>query len=300
MALREPSVEPHTRPIAAGALSTAELSVTRIRPSRGWVALKLADLWQYRELLYFLVWRDILVRYKQTVIGVAWALIRPLLTILISTVIFGRLAGLPSDGSPYPVMVCAGTLPWFFFSNALSDASQSLIGNANLISKIYFPRLILPASSVIVAFVDFAISGVILACLMVWYHVWPTVNIVFLPLFILLALVTALGPGLLVTALNVKYRDFRYIIPFVVQFGQFVTPVAYSSQIVEDKFGPTARLIYSLNPMVGVVDGFRWCITGGAPLHWPSFCMSCSFGVLLLVLGVWYFRRVEKTFADII
>ena len=258
------------------------------------------DLWRYRELFGFLAWRDVLVRYKQTAIGVAWAVIRPLLTILISTVIFGKVAGLSSGSIPYPVMVCAGTLAWYFFSSALSESSQSLIGNANLISKIYFPRLILPASAIIVAFVDFAISCVILAGLMAWYHVWPTANIALLPIFILLALVTALGPGLLVTALNVKYRDFRYIIPFAVQFGQFVTPVAYSSQIVQDKFGPTARMIYSLNPMVGVVDGFRWCITGDAAPHWPSFCISCGFGTLLLVLGIWYFRKTEKTFADII
>ena len=258
------------------------------------------DLWRYRELFGFLAWRDILVRYKQTVIGIAWAVIRPLLTILISTVIFGRLAGLPSDGTPYPVMVCAGTLPWYFFSSALSESSQSLVGNANLISKIYFPRLILPASSVIVAFVDFAISCVILAGLMAWYHVAPTVNLVWLPLFIVLALVTALGPGLLFTALNVKYRDFRYIIPFVVQFGQFITPVMYSSSLVREKFGETAMLVYSLNPMVGVVDGFRWCVTGGTAIHWPSFLVSCGFSVVLLVLGVWYFRRTEKTFADVI
>lgn len=258
------------------------------------------DLWRYRELFGFLAWRDILVRYKQTAIGVAWAVIRPLLTILITTVIFGKVAGLTFPGVPYPVGVCAGTLPWYFFSSALSESSQSLVGNSNLISKIYFPRLILPASSVIVAFVDFAISCVILAGLMAWYHMWPSVNILFLPLFIVLALVTALGPGLLFTALNVKYRDFRYIIPFVVQFGQFVTPVMYSSAVIREKFGDTAMLLYSLNPMVGVVDGFRWCVTGGTPLHWPSFLVSCSLSVLLLVLGVWYFRKTEKTFADVI
>ena len=259
-----------------------------------------SDLWRYRELFGFLAWRDILVRYKQTAIGVAWAVIRPLLTILISTVIFGGLAKLPSDGSPYAVMVCAGTLPWYFFSSALSESSNSLVGNANLISKIYFPRLILPASSVIVAFVDFAISCVILAGLMTWYHVAPSWNIVFLPLFVLLALVTALGPGLLFTALNVKFRDFRYIIPFVVQFGQFVTPVMYSSSLVRDKYGDTAMMLYSLNPMVGVVDGFRWCVTGGTAIHWPSFLVSCGFSVVLLVFGVWYFRKTEKTFADVI
>ncbi len=258
------------------------------------------DLWRYRELFGFLAWRDILVRYKQTVLGVAWAIIRPILTILVSTVIFGRIAGLSSEGLPYPVMVCAGTLPWYFFSGALSESSQSLVGNANLISKVYFPRLILPASSVIVAFVDFGITLGILGGLMAWYHVWPTLRLLWIPAFVVLALVTALGPGLLVTALNVKYRDFRYIIPFVVQFGQFVTPVMYSSEEILKKFGESGLMLYSLNPMVGVVDGFRWCLAGSAPLHPLPFLISCAVSVLLLVLGLWYFRRTEKSFADVI
>jgi len=258
------------------------------------------DLWRYRELFGFLAWRDILVRYKQTVLGVAWAIIRPILTILVSTVIFGRIAGLSSEGLPYPVMVCAGTLPWYFFSGALSESSQSLVGNANLISKVYFPRLILPASSVIVAFVDFGITLGILGGLMAWYHVWPTLRLLWMPLFVVLALVTALGPGLLVTALNVKYRDFRYIIPFVVQFGQFVTPVMYSSGEILKKFGEPGLMLYSLNPMVGVVDAFRWCLAGSAPLHPVPFLVSCTVSVLLLVFGLWYFRRTEKSFADVI
>lgn len=259
------------------------------------------DLWRYRELFGFLAWRDILVRYKQTAIGVAWAVIRPLLTILISTVIFGGIAGLPSDpGVPYAVMVCAGTLPWYFFSSALSESSQSLVGNANLISKIYFPRLILPASAIIVAFVDFAISCGILAGLLAWYQFLPTLRILWLPVFVLLALVTALGPGLLFTALTVKYRDFRYIIPFVVQFGQFVTPVMYSSSLVQKKFGETGRILYSLNPMVGVVDGFRWAIGGTTEMHWPSFAVSFLLAAVLLVAGVRYFRHTEKSFADVI
>jgi homopolymeric O-antigen transport system permease protein len=258
------------------------------------------DLWRYRELFGFLAWRDILVRYKQTVIGLAWALIRPLLTILVSTVIFGRIAGLSSEGLPYPVMVCAGTLPWYFFSSALSDSSQSLVGNASLISKVYFPRLILPASSVIVAFVDFGITMGILAAMMAWYHVWPTLRMLWMPVFIVLALITALGPGLLVTALNVKYRDFRYIIPFIVQFGQFVTPVMYSSEEVQKKFGETGLMLYSLNPMVGVVDGFRWCLHGGVTLHAVPFSISCLVSVVLLTFGTWYFRRTEKSFADVI
>ncbi len=258
------------------------------------------DLWRYRELFGFLAWRDILVRYKQTVIGVAWAVIRPLLTIIIGAGIFGGLANLPSDGVPYPVMVCAGTLPWFFFSSALSESASSLVGNANLISKIYFPRMILPASAVVVAFVDFAISLAILAGLMAWYHMWPTWRLLTLPLFILLAFLSAMGPGLLFTALNVKYRDFRYIIPFVVQFGQFVSPVFYSTTAIQEKYGDLGRTLVAINPIVGVIDGFRWAICGTTQLHWESFVLSTTLSLLLLVVGVWYFRKTEKTFADVI
>ena len=258
------------------------------------------DLWRYRELFGFLAWRDILVRYKQTAIGVAWAVIRPLLTIVIGAGVFGGLAKLPSDGVPYAVMVCAGTLPWFFFSSALSESAGSLVGNANLISKIYFPRMILPASAVVVAFVDFAISLGILGGLMAWYHVWPTWRLLTLPLFILLAFLSAMGPGLLFTALNVKYRDFRYIIPFVVQFGQFVSPVFYSTTAIQEKYGDWGRTIVALNPIVGVIDGFRWAICGTTEIHWGSFVTSSLLGLLLLALGVWYFRRTEKSFADVI
>jgi lipopolysaccharide transport system permease protein len=259
-----------------------------------------ADLWRYRELFGFLAWRDILVRYKQTVIGVAWAVIRPLLTILIGAGIFGGLAKLPSDGVPYAVLVCAGTLPWYFFASALSESSASMVGNANLISKIYFPRLILPASAVVVAFVDFAISFIILAALMAWYGIMPTWRLLALPLFILLAFVSALGPGLLFTALNVKYRDFRYIIPFVVQFGLYVSPVFYSTTAIQEKYGDLGRTLVALNPIVGVIDGFRWAILGTTDIHWPSFALSSGLALIFLVIGVWYFRRTEKTFADVI
>jgi lipopolysaccharide transport system permease protein len=259
-----------------------------------------ADLWRYRELFGFLAWRDILVRYKQTVIGVAWAVIRPLLTILIGAGIFGGLAQLPSDGVPYAVLVCAGTLPWYFFASALSESSASMVGNANLISKIYFPRLILPASAVVVAFVDFAISFLILAALMAWYGIMPTWRLLALPLFILLAFVSALGPGLLFTALNVKYRDFRYIIPFVVQFGLYVSPVFYSTTAIQEKYGDLGRTLVALNPIVGVIDGFRWAILGTTEIHWPSFALSTGLALLFLIIGVWYFRRTEKTFADVI
>lgn len=259
-----------------------------------------ADLWHYRELFGFLAWRDILVRYKQTVIGVAWAVLRPLLTIVIGTGVFGSLAQLPSDGVPYAVMVCAGTLPWFFFSSALSESAGSLVGNANLISKVYFPRMILPASAVVVAFVDFAISMVILAGLMAWYGMMPTWRLLALPLFTALAFVTAIGPGLLFTALNVKYRDFRYIIPFVVQFGQFVSPVFYSTTVIQERFGDWGRLIVSINPIVGVIDGFRWAICGTTEIHWGSFALSSVLSLVILVVGIKYFRHTERTFADVI
>jgi lipopolysaccharide transport system permease protein len=258
------------------------------------------DLWRYRELFGFLAWRDILVRYKQTVIGVAWAVIRPLLTILIGAGVFGALAGMPSDGVPYAVMVCAGTLPWYFFSSALSESASSLVGNANLISKIYFPRLILPASAVVVAFVDFAISMVILAGLMAWYGMVPTGRIFALPLFTILAFLSAMGPGLLFTALNVKYRDFRYIIPFVVQFGLYVSPVFYTTTAIQERFGNPGRIIVALNPIVGVIDGFRWAICGTTQIHWDSFVLSTALSLLTLVVGVKYFRATERSFADVI
>jgi lipopolysaccharide transport system permease protein len=255
------------------------------------------DLWRYRELLYFLAWRDILVRYKQTVIGIAWALLRPLATMLVFTVVFGTLAKLPSGGVPYPILVFSGLLPWQFFASALSETSSSLIDNANLVSKVYFPRLIVPISSVIVSFIDFAISGVILVGLMVWFGFLPGLEILTLPLFILLTFAAALGAGLWLSALNVKYRDFRYVVPFIVQLGLYISPVGFSSQIVTDGW----RLLYSLNPMVGVIDGFRWAILGGeANIYWPGFLVSIVLVVVIFVSGLWYFRRTEESFADVI
>ena len=255
-----------------------------------------ADLWRYRELFYFLAWRDILVRYKQTVIGVAWAVVRPLLTMIVFSVIFGRVAKMPSEGVPYPLLVFSAMLPWQFFSNALSESSNSLVGNANLISKVYFPRLVVPASSVIVSFVDFLISFVILLGLFAWYRFLPSWHIVALPALVLFAFLSALGPGLLITALNVQFRDFRYIIPFVVQFGLYVSPVGFSSSAIPEQW----RLLYSLNPMVGVIDGFRWAICGTTPIYWPGFLVSTTLSALLLAWGVIYFRRMERTFADVI
>ncbi len=256
------------------------------------------DIWRYREVFYFLAWRDILVRYKQTAIGIAWALIRPFLTMLVFTVVFGKLAKLDTAGGPpYPILVFAAMLPWQFFSSALSECSNSLITNANLISKIYFPRLVVPASAVIVSFVDFLVSGMILLALMAWYNFVPSWRILTLPLFIAIAFAASMGVGLWLAALNVKYRDFRYIVPFIVQFGLYISPVGFTSSIVPLQW----RLLYSLNPMVGVIDGFRWAILGGSVnLYWPGFTLSLGLVVLLLVSGIWYFRKMERTFADVI
>jgi len=259
------------------------------------------DLLGYRELFYFLAWRDVLVRYKQTVIGILWAVLRPLLTLLIFVFIFGRVAKLPAQGMPYPVMVFAGLLPWQLFSTSLTECSTSLITNSNLISKVYFPRLIVPASAVIVSFVDFAISFGLLALLMIFYHVWPTWHLLTLPFFTLLALIASTGAGLWLAALNVEYRDFRYVVPFFVQLGLYVSPVGFSSSLVRDKLGETVFVLYSLNPVVGVVDGFRWAISGGrSPIFLPGLIASFVVMSLLLVSGVLYFRRMERTFADVI
>ena len=255
------------------------------------------DLWRYRDLFYFLAWRDVLVRYKQTVIGLAWALIRPFLTMIVFVFVFSKLAKLPSDGVPYPILVFAALLPWQFFANAFTEAGNSLISNAKLISKVYFPRLVVPASAVIVSFLDFLISGIILVGLMLWYGVAPDWRIITLPLFISIAFVAAMGAGLWTAALNVKYRDFRYIIPFVVQFGVYVSPVGFSSNIVPEKW----RLLYSINPMVGVIEGFRWAILGGnTQLYWPGLLLSLFLVLLILVTGIYYFRKMEKSFADVI
>ncbi|MBV9657216.1 MAG: ABC transporter permease [Verrucomicrobia bacterium] len=255
------------------------------------------DLFRYRELFYFLAWRDVLVRYKQTVIGVLWAVLRPFLTMVVFVFVFGKIAKLPTDGVPYPVMVFAAMLPWQLFATSLSEGSNSLITNSNLISKVYFPRLIVPASAVIVSFVDFAISCALLGLLMLFYQVWPGWHLLTLPLFILLALVASTGAGLWLAALNVEYRDFRYVVPFIVQFGLYISPVGFSSAIVPEKW----RLLYSLNPMVGVIDGFRWAISGGvSPLYLPGLWISLGVMTLLLVSGVWYFRKMERTFADVI
>ena len=255
------------------------------------------DLWRYRELFYILSWRDIKVRYKQTVIGAAWSIVRPLLTMIVFTVVFGRIANLPTEGTaPYAILVYAAMLPWQFFANALSEASNSLVGNSNLITKVYFPRLIIPASSVITSFVDFAISFVLLLVLMVYYQYLPSWKMIFLPGFIVLTFFTAFGIGLYLTALNVKYRDFRYIIPFIVQFGLYISPVGFSSSVVPEQW----RWLYNLNPMVGVIDGFRWCILGETALNVQSLVSAVAVTAAFTWIGVRYFRKMEKGFADVI
>ena len=261
-----------------------------------------ADVWRYRELFFFLSWRDILVRYKQTVIGVLWAVIRPVLTMIVFTLVFQKLAAMPSDGLPYAVMIYAGMLPWQFFSSSMAEASNSLISNANMLSKIYFPRLIVPASAVIVSFVDFLIAMVIMAGLMVWYGVVPNWQIVTLPVFVLLAFFVSTGIGLWLAAVNVKYRDFRYVVPFIVQFGIYATPVGYASSIVRDKGGNVAFYLYSLNPMVGVIDGFRWAIGGNAGVTLDPYSVLISLVVTTIIAatGLRYFRSTEESFADII
>jgi lipopolysaccharide transport system permease protein len=255
------------------------------------------DLWRYRGLFRVLAWRDISIRYKQTVIGAAWALIRPFLTMVVFTIVFGTIARLPSQGAPYALLVFAGMLPWTLFSTALSDASNSLVSNANLISKVYFPRLIVPGAAVIVSLVDFLISLGILVLLMVWYQYPPGPKVLLLPVFVAIAFLASLGPALWMTALNVKYRDFRYVIPFVVQFGLYASPVGFSSSVIPDQW----RLMYSINPMVGVIDGFRWCILGGEnKVYMPGFWISIGVISFFLWFGVRQFRKMEKSFADLI
>ena len=255
------------------------------------------DLWRYRELFFFLAWRDILVRYKQTTFGIAWALARPFLTMLIFTLVFSKLARLPSEGVPYSMLVLSALLPWQFFTGALSGASDSLVINAGMISKVYFPRLLFPASAVIVSFVDFLIAGLIMIGLMIWYGFAPNLRMLTLPLFIFVAFATALGGGLWMAALNVKFRDFGIIVPVVVQFGTYLSPVAYSSSLVPEQW----RLLYFLNPMAGVIEGFRWAILGGnSRIYWPGFLLSIAMVIIILITGIVHFRKTEKTFADTI
>ena len=270
--------------------------VLRIEPSKGWVSLKLRELWEYRELLYFLTWRDIKVRYKQTVLGAAWAIIQPFCTMLVFSIFFGRLAKMPSDGIPYPIFSYAGLVPWMFFASGLSQSSNSLVGSANLITKVYFPRLTIPISTVLSGVVDFALSFLVLLAMMLYYGVKPTWNILWLPLFLLLALVTALGVGLWLSALNVQFRDVRYVVPFITQFWMFATPIAYPSSLLHEPW----RTVYGLNPMVGVVEAFRWALLGSSTRPGPIIAVSVIAAVAILIGGAFYFRRMEKTFADVV
>lgn len=275
----------------------AELNYRRIQPSKGWVSLQLADLWRYRELLYFLTWRDIKVRYKQTVLGAAWAILQPFMTMVVFSLFFGGLAKVPSDGVPYPIFSYTALVPWTFFSTGLSMSSNSLVGSANLIKKVYFPRLAIPIATVFSGAVDFLLAFIVLIGMMIFFGILPTGNVIFLPFFVLLAFVTSLGVGLWLSAMNVQFRDVRYTVPFLTQFWMFITPIAYPSSMIEN---PTLRAIYGINPMAGVVEGFRWALLGTENAPGPIIIVSSLAAFVLLVSGIFYFRRMEKTFADVV
>ena len=276
--------------------SGEEIPVILIKPSKGWVSLKLDELWQYRELLYFLTWRDIKVRYKQTALGAAWAIIQPFFTMVVFSLFFGKLAKLPSDGIPYPIFAYAALVPWTFFANGLSQSSNSLVGSSNLIKKVYFPRLAIPLATVLSEAVDFVLAFTVLLGMMLYFGIMPTLNTLYLPLFLLLALVTSLGVGLWLSAMNVQFRDVRYVVPFITQFWMFATPIAYSSSLLPQPW----RTLYGLNPMVGVVEGFRWALLGTNTAPGPIVAVSSLAALIILVTGAFYFRRMEKTFADVV
>jgi lipopolysaccharide transport system permease protein len=281
-------------PPAPPAPAAAPSPVVHIRPSEGWVSLQLQELWAYRELLYFLIWRDIKVRYKQTALGAAWAIIQPLFTMIVFSVFFGRLAKVPSDGLPYPVFSFAALVPWTFFANGLAQSANSLVSSQNLIKKVYFPRLTIPIASVLSGLVDFALAFAMLLVLMLYYGIVPTLNVIWLPAFLLLALVTSLGVSLWLAALNVEFRDVRHIVPFIVQFWLFATPIAYPSSLLDEPW----RTLYGINPMVGVVEGFRWALLGTGAAPGPLVGVSSVVALAGLVSGAFYFRRLERTFAD--
>ena len=288
------------RQSAAGDLKPVipdSVSVVHLQPSEGWVSLRLRELWAYRELLYFLIWRDVKVRYKQTVLGAAWAIIQPFFTMVVFSVFFGNLAKVPSDGIPYPIFSYTALVPWTFFSHGLTQASNSLVGNSRLITKVYFPRLAMPIATVLSGAVDFVLAFIVLLGMMFAYGVVPTVNILWLPLFLLLALATSLGAGLWLSAMNVQFRDVRYTVPFITQFWMFVTPIAYSSSLIEN---PLLRTLYGINPMTGVVEGFRWALLGTDTAPGPIIIASSLAALALLITGALYFRRMERTFADVV
>ena len=268
----------------------------RIQPSQGWVGLKLNELWEYRELLYFLVWRDIKVRYKQTALGATWAILQPFMTMVVFSIFFGKLAKVPSDGIPYPIFSYAGLVPWTFFANGLSQSSNSLVGSAHVIKKVYFPRLCIPIATVLSGLVDFALAFLVLIVMMVYYGIYPTINLIYLLVFLLVALITSLGVGLWFSAMNVQFRDVKYVVPFLTQFWMLATPIAYSSSLLSAKW----RIIYALNPMVGVVEGCRWALLGTKTQPGPLVLVSTAVAIVVLITGAYYFRRMERTFADIV
>lgn len=272
------------------------MQVLRIERRDGWAPLRLGELWASRELLFFLVWRDIKVRYKQTALGAAWAVLQPFLTMVVFSVFFGRLARVPSDGIPYPVFAYTALVPWTFFANGLTQSSNSLVGSAGMLKKVYFPRLAVPVASVLSECVDFALAFLVLIGLMAVYGLAPTANVAFLPLFVLLGMVTSLGVGLWLSALNVRYRDVRYVVPFITQFWLFATPIAYPSSLLSEPW----RTIYGLNPMAGVVEGFRWALIGNVPAPGPMLIASSAGAAVLLITGAFYFRHMERTFADVV
>lgn len=270
--------------------------IIRIEPSRGWVSLRLGELWEYRELIYFLIWRDIKVRYKQTVLGAAWAVIQPFFTMVVFSLFFGRLAKIPSDGVPYPIFSYAALVPWSFFANGLIQSANSLVGSSNLIKKVYFPRLAIPIATVLSGVVDFALAFVVLLAMMLFYGVAPTINVIWLPMLVVLALATSLGVGLWLSAMNVQFRDVRYVLPFLTQFWLFATPVAYPSTLLSEPW----RTVYAINPMVGAVEGFRWALLGTNTAPVAAILVSAATATTVLVTGAFYFRQMEKTFADVV
>jgi lipopolysaccharide transport system permease protein len=296
MPIETRAIQPEVMPVASPAKVRRSTHAIRIQPSHGWVSIKFRELWDYRELFFFLVWRDVKVRYKQTALGAAWAIIQPLFTVIIFSLFFGRLAKVPSDGIPYPLFSFAALVPWTFFAYGLNQSSNSLVGSANLITKVYFPRLAVPVSSVVAGVVDFVFALSVLLFMMVHYHVSPTRNVIFLPIFVLLTLTTSLGVGLWLSALNVKFRDVRLVLPFLVQLWMFATPIAYPSSLLHEPW----RTVYGLNPMVGVVEGFRWALLGVKTPPNLMVIISAAASLLLLLSGLVYFRRMEKTFADLV
>jgi lipopolysaccharide transport system permease protein len=288
----EPFVETPVHP----AVVRHPVAVVLIAPTRGWMSLRLSELWAYRELVYFLTWRDVKVRYKQTALGVLWAVIQPLMTMLVFSVFFGKLAKVPSDGIPYPIFAFAALVPWTFFASGLAQSANSLVGSANLIKKVYFPRLTIPIATVVAGLVDLVLAFAMLVVMMAYYGITPTINVVWIPLFVVLAFVTALGVGLWLSALNVQFRDVRYVVPFLTQFWLFATPIAYSSSLLPEPW----RTVYGMNPMVGVVEGFRWALLGTPNAPGMQLFVSSAAALVIMVTGAFYFRRMETTFADVI